>query len=358
MALVGRRDTPTDAIRDYCEQLGGALSCKGVAFETVEVFWTVDGWFRALRQLWIRAGAWHGKWILLQYTALGWSQRGFPLGFLLVQCILRLRRVRFAIVYHDPLPFGGTRFVDRIRRICQVWVMRRASGRADRSILTLSPEKITWLPSSCRVAFIPVGANIPASSAMSSSKEPATDVKTIGIFGVTGGKGIASEAADIAFAVRQAKLASANLRILLFGRNSLDAEPFLRQQLTGSGVEIEALGLLEPKGVTAAFSRVDVVLFVRGGISARRGSAIAAIACGLPIVAYQSEETSFPVTEAGVLLVPQGDSIALARELGRVLSDDVYRLQLCERSRAAQQRYFSWTVIAESFLRTLANEQR
>jgi glycosyltransferase involved in cell wall biosynthesis len=234
--------------------------------------------------------------------------------------------------------------------------MRKASRSADCVIVTIPPEKIDWLPSSCRAAFIPVGANIPPSSAISVSNE--RGVKTIGIFGVTGGNRIANEARDIALAVRHAMPMAANLHVLLFGRHSLDAEPILRQELRGHRVSVEALGLLKPEEVTAAFSRVEVVLFVRGGISARRGSAIAAIACGLPIVAYESDETSFPVTEAGVLLAPQGDVLALAQKLGRVLSDSAYRLQLCERSRLAQQKYFSWTVIAESFLYMLADEHK
>jgi hypothetical protein len=165
---------------------------------------------------------------------------------------------------------------------------------------------------------------------------------------------MAREARDIGAAVRGARSPGIDLRVLLFGRNSLDAEPLLSQELCGSGVAVEALGLLASDAVTTAFSHVDVVLFVRGGISARRGSAIAAIANGLPIVAYKSMETSFPVTEAGVILAPSGDLIALGQGLRRALLDEEYRLQLCERSIVAHKRYFSWVVIAESFLRALA----
>jgi len=354
VALVGWQDTPTDAIREYCHQLGDAVSCKGIQFEVAEVSWVVDGWFGGLQKLWTRAGAWRRKRVLLQYTALGWSRRGFPIGFLLVQQILRLRRVRFAIVYHDPLPFGGSRLVDRIRRLCQVWVMRKSLKSTDCAILTIPPEKIGWLPSSCQVTFIPVGANIPASQSHCISSRAATKTKTIGIFGITGGTSAAGEVKDIAAAVRGARSPGIDLHVLLFGRNSLDAEPLMRHELCDTGVSVEALGLLEPEAVTTAFSHVDVVLFVRGGISARRGSAIAAISNGLPIVAYESQETSFPVTEAGVVLVPPGDVAKLGQELRRALSDEEYRLRLCGRSVEAYEKYFSWPVIAESVLRALA----
>lgn len=272
VAVVGWKDHPTDAIREYCAQLGHALAWQGIEFELVEVSWAVDGWLQSLRRLWTCAGGWHGKRILFQYTALGWSRRGFPVGFVLVQYILRLHKVRFAIIYHDPLPFGGSRFVDRIRRLCQVWVMRKSSALAECAILTVPPAKVDWLPSSCRAMFLPVGANIPSSTSRSIAKPLATTTKTIGIFGVTGGTALVRETRDIASAVRGAVPPGIDLCVLLFGRNSLEAEPVLRRELRDFAVEVKALGLLEADAVTDAFSRVDVALFIRGGISTRRAA--------------------------------------------------------------------------------------
>jgi glycosyltransferase involved in cell wall biosynthesis len=85
-------------------------------------------------------------------------------------------------------------------------------------------------------------------------------------------------------------------------------------------------------------------------LSSRRGSALAGIACGLPVVGYRSEETAFPVTEAGVVLVAPRDRVLLAEALVRVLADDDWRQQLRTRSRAAQEQYFSWEVISGLFL--------
>jgi glycosyltransferase involved in cell wall biosynthesis len=338
--------------------LGHAFSCKGIECDLVEVSWANDGWLAALRTLWCDAGRWSKKCVILQYTALGWSRRGFPLGFLLTQYVLRLRSVRFAIVYHDPLPFSGSRFVDRIRRRFQVWVMRKSLVSAASAIVTIPAEKIDWLRSAGKVGFVPVGANIPASdkSSFPGGRRRGTKTKTVGIFGVTGGASVLGEATDIAWAVRAAQTAGIDLRVLLFGRNSLDAEPLVRRALGDTGIVVEGLGLLDPKSVTAAFSQVDVVLFVRGGISTRRGSAIAAIANGLPIVAYESQETSFPITEAGVVLVPPGDVVQLGQQLRRILSDEDYRRCLCDRSALAHDKYFSWPVIAESFVRILAHK--
>jgi glycosyltransferase involved in cell wall biosynthesis len=97
-----------------------------------------------------------------------------------------------------------------------------------------------------------------------------------------------------------------------------------------------------------------VQLFVRGHISTRRGSAIAAIACGLPIVCYSGPETTWPITEAGILAVPYGKRDALAKALEIVLRDDRLRRTLAERSRDAYEKYFSWAAITEQFAEALS----
>jgi glycosyltransferase involved in cell wall biosynthesis len=97
----------------------------------------------------------------------------------------------------------------------------------------------------------------------------------------------------------------------------------------------------------------DVLLFVRGQISSRRGSAIAGIACGLPVIAQEGSETAPPITEAGVVLVPATAPSEFGPALLRVLSDQAYRASLAERSRNAQQLYFSWSVIAAQYAKAL-----
>ncbi len=107
------------------------------------------------------------------------------------------------------------------------------------------------------------------------------------------------------------------------------------------------------EAVERRLSQTDVLLFVRGGISSRRGSAIAGIICGLPLVSYSWRETAPPVTEAGVVLTPSGDREALADALAKVLADDVYRSQLRRRSIGAREKYFSWKAIAARYLEAL-----
>jgi len=161
------------------------------------------------------------------------------------------------------------------------------------------------------------------------------------------------EVADLGTALKRASKKVGSIRLVLFGRGSREAEPALRSELAGAEVEFESLGLLTPQQVSQALAGADVLLFVRGQISSRRGSAIAGIVCGLPVVCYSGQETAWPITEAGILAVPLGDREALAGALETILSDDSFRKTLAERSRQAREKYFSWAAIAERFAAAL-----
>jgi glycosyltransferase involved in cell wall biosynthesis len=100
-------------------------------------------------------------------------------------------------------------------------------------------------------------------------------------------------------------------------------------------------------------SSSDVLLFVRGPISSGRGSAIAGIACGLPIIAFAGPETAAPITDAGIVLVSPEKKDALGEALVRVLNDREYRASLAERSRQAYTEYFSWQAIAARYAEAL-----
>src|SRR6266852_693724 len=91
IALLGRRDEPTDGVEDYCDFLARALEQRGVEMKKVRLPWAERGWLRALRKVWRESASWSGTWVLLQYTAFGWSRRGFPFETLAVQWILRRR---------------------------------------------------------------------------------------------------------------------------------------------------------------------------------------------------------------------------------------------------------------------------
>jgi len=119
-------------------------------------------------------------------------------------------------------------------------------------------------------------------------------------------------------------------------------------------VELDVTGLLEDTTLLKKFAAVDVLLFLRGTISSRRGSAIAGIACGLPVIALQGSETAPPITTAGVFLLPEnlGEETLQAQigqALVRILSQNDLRLQLIRRSCAMYEQFFAWPAIAKRY---------
>jgi glycosyltransferase involved in cell wall biosynthesis len=350
--LLGRRDEPTDGVADYCEMLREAGLPRSLSFEPVQLPWAEHGWGPALAELRRAAAGWRDRWVLLQYTTLAWSRRGFPLRAPRLLEVLRQCGARPGVVFHDFLPLRGSGIVGNVREYCHLRVLRRLYARSDLAIFTVPLNKISWLPPRREKAvFIPVGANCP--EAISAIRDVTPKIKTVAVYGITGGDRTLIEVADIAIALTRASQAAGPIRLLLFGRGSRETEPTLRSELAGLDVEIESLGLLSPVEVNQALASADVLLFVRGQISSRRGSAIAGIASGLPIVCYSGPETAWPITEAGILAVPLGDREALSGALETLVSDGPFRRTLAERSRLAHEKYFSWAAITERFAAAL-----
>lgn len=358
VALLGRRDYPTDAVEEYCRYLGEALRDHDCDLLIKHVDWEERGWRAALRSLRRRAKRWRYRWVLVQYTALAWSARGFPLRFLLVLKILRAAGARVGVVYHDVEPFGGTRVIDWLRQRAQVRAMREALRAADVAIFTVPPENLSWHKRESGDAhFIPVGANFPTSGEANSRKGLANGGKlSIAVFGVTGGEAGRKEIESTAEAVRFAASRVKNLRLIVFGRNAPSAEPELRRLLSDTAVELQVLGVLAGEDVERTLSVSDVLLFVRGPISSRRSSAIAGIACGLPVIAFEGSETAAPITEAGLALYSPQRKGDLGDVLVRVLEDEHHRTALAQRSWLAQRQYFSWRAIAAQYAALLRKE--
>jgi glycosyltransferase involved in cell wall biosynthesis len=290
---------------------------------------------------------------LLQYTALAWSPRGFPLQVPRVIKVLHDAGARVGVVYHDAQPYSSSRAVDKLRCFVQQRTMRQAMRSSDQAILTVPREKLSWISSELKkVVFIPVGANL---SLVPTDVESIRhdETPTVAVFGVTGGVAGQHEVSQITAAVRFAAEKLGKLRLLVFGRNADSAQTSLQQSLRGLPVALHVSGVLPETDVEKLLRSSDVLLFVRGPISSRRGSAIAGIACGLPVIAFAGSETAAPITDAGVVLVPGGNKAALGEALVRVLSDREYHARLAQRSRAAYKNHFSWSAIAARYASVL-----
>jgi glycosyltransferase involved in cell wall biosynthesis len=349
VALLGRKDEPTDAVEDYCRYLAAALEAHDIKMEIRRVPWEIHGWAESLDALKLMAAQWRDTWVLVQYTALAWSARGFPQELLRVMNILKSAGARVGVVYHDAEPYSGARLVDSFRRFIQIRTMRRALAVADLAIFTVPPEKLSWVPPALpsNTTFIPVGPNLPIPA--EAIHAPRNAVPTVGVFSITGGAAGAHETQSILSAVCHAAQKLGPLRLSVFGRHAELRETTLRDGLRDLPVELSVEGTIDPEQVVQKLSVCDVLLFVRGAISSRRSSAIAGIACGLPIIALSGSETAAPITNAGVMLVPPDQTAQLNDALVRILIDSNLRADLSSRNRSAYQEHFAWPAIAKGF---------
>lgn len=358
IALLGRRDAPTDAVEEYCRYLGEALLAEDFDLIIERVEWRESGWRHAASTLRHRAHGWRGAWVFVQYTALAWSERGFPLRFLQVLKILKAAGVRLGVVFHDFEPYAGKRAIDAVRRRTQLQVMRTSLRLCEAAVLTVPLQKSSWVKHEPgKGYFIPVGANLPTSGDANSRQGISMGGKlSIAVYSITGGEAGRWEIDNIVEAVRFAATRVGNLRLIVFGRNAQDAEAELTKRFHDSGVELHVMGVLPPEDVVRSLSISDVLLFVRGPISTRRGSAIAGIACGLPVIAFEGPETAAPITEAGLAIFSPKRKGDLGDVLLRVLQDEHYRASLAQRSLLAQRQYFSWHVIAAQYAEFMRRE--
>jgi len=355
IALLGRRDAPTDAIEEYCQFLGEALRAYDCELELARVPWVEQGWPAAMRELDRQARDWRGRWVLVQYTALAWSERGFPLRFLRVSRVLRQAGARVAMVYHDALPYHGSRTIDKLRRRAQTYAMSEALQSSDLAVFTIPISKVSWVgPKHKRAVFIPVGANLrDPESAWKMLQNETKETRAIAVYGITGGEAGVWEIASISEALHVVTERMGKLRLVVMGRNAETAEKALKSLMGKLPVEIRVRGILPGEEIVREMGACDVLLFVRGGISSRRGSAIAGIACGLPVVAFDCPETGSPITEAGVVFADAKRQRGLGEALLKVLTDQEYRASLAALSRRAQDKYFSWKAIAARYAEAL-----
>lgn len=361
IALVGRRDEPTDAVEEYCRHLGAALAEHSCNLEIRRVPWNEHGWPASLNALRLQAESWRGIWVLLQYTALAWSPRGFPHRFLRVLGVLRKAQARIVVVFHDAEPFGGARLIDRIRRSIQVSVMREAVRFSDYSVMTVPAVRLRWLREpSDNLCFIPVGANLPQ-PLLEQDHDVLHEPPAIAVYSITGGEPGDRETEQIVRSVRYAAEKIGLLRLLVFGRHAEKRGDTLRAGLRDSRVEVCVEGVIDGDALVERFAASDVLLFLRGAISSRRGSAIAGIACGLPVIALRGAESDAPITDAGVILLEDDPDYGktasrIGEALVRVFSDEAYRRELNSRSQRAQDDFFSWPAIARGYLKLLRRD--
>jgi hypothetical protein len=352
-ALIGKGEAPADGVADYCNNLSEAFARSGIKLEIIRVTWFEHGWISTITKLCRAIKPGSGDWVLLQYTALGWSRRGFPFGALFVMAALRLRGLYCGVVMHEPWHQGivTPRLIDKGRIFFQDLVIRSLHFLSVRTVFTIPIQLVGWLSYKDRKSvFIPLGSNVCETLFVPyPPRPPGTGSRIISVFCLSGLPVLLRELGDIYEASCVAASAGLRVRIIFLGRGTEEAAKEISRTFAESEVRTEILGHRDPQEIADVIAHSDVLLCVRGTLNLRRGSALAGIACGVPVVGYSGDEMGTPLVEAGLSLVLPYDRAALGAALTRVLTDETYARELHLKNIATQRNYFSWDVIARQF---------
>ncbi len=147
------------------------------------------------------------------------------------------------------------------------------------------------------------------------------------------------------------------VRLLMIGGRVGSSDPANIAYLQRMETLIEELGLtahvfwtdyVDEQEVSASFWASDIcVLPYRDGVSFRRGTLMAALAHGLPIVStYPPVEVAEIMEDENMALVPSDDTEALAGKIAQLAASLSLRRRLAHGA-AEMSKLFSWEAIAE-----------
>lgn len=306
--------------------------------------WSVRCWpavIAALREL-------RPDWLHIQYQTgayamrpgvnfLPWRLRGLP------------ARPRVAVTFHDLLvpylfPKAGP---------VRGWVNRRLAADADAVVATNRADLAQLSPFGAR--HIPIGSNIPVAPPSGYTPE-----RWRAELGVGQGEllvayfGLLSPSKGVDVLVEALAGLARPWRLLLIGGAAhLPSDQAHAQAVRarvaelGLGERLIVTGHVAPEEVSAHLLAADLVaLPFRDGASFRRGSLLAALAHGRPLVTTRPADSADAALLApAAALVPTGDSAALAVVLAQLADDAGTRAALAAAGPPLAAR-FSWETIA------------
>ncbi|MCS7039207.1 MAG: glycosyltransferase family 4 protein [Caldilineales bacterium] len=266
-----------------------------------------------------------------------------------------------AVTFHDlKLPYLFPK-AQPLRR----WVTTTLARCVD-LVITTNPEDTAqarvWRPD---VVEIPIGSNIAAAPPPAFDRARcraelglAADAALIGYFGFLN----ASKGGEVLVEVLARLVAAGrDIHLLMVGGRTGASDPTNVAYLERVEARIAALGLAErvhwtghlpAEEVSAALLATDVCLLpYRDGASYRRGSFMAALAHGLPIVTTTPAVPYPDLVDGETVLLAQPDDVAgLTAAVARVLDDPALRVRLGQGAARLAQR-FRWEDIAAATLR-------
>jgi glycosyltransferase involved in cell wall biosynthesis len=336
---------------------GGALVCYGAGGQVLPLRPSAPGrdWsFRAWPVLIEALEALRPSWVHIQYQTGAYAMRP---GVNLLPWRLRRRaeRPRLAVTFHDLLvpylfPKAGP---------LRPWVNGRLANDAD-AVVATNPADLASLRALLRrdappPQLIPIGSNIPVApppgfdrAAWRAGLGVAPGELLVAYFGLLS----PSKGADV-LAEALAGLARP-WRLLLIGGAATAPQDLahaeaVRARIAALGIteRVISTGHVEEREVSAHLLAADcAALPYSDGASYRRGSLLAALAHGCPVVTTTPADRATADELAGcALLVPPGQPRALAAAVARIAAEPTLGPALADAGRSVAAR-FSWDAIA------------
>jgi glycosyltransferase involved in cell wall biosynthesis len=293
--------------------------------------------------------------VVLQYNPFMWGRWGFApwLPFALTALRRRRRRPVISLMVHEPyVPMVNWRWA-----LMGVWQRAQLESlRVAADVVFASIEAWADMLSRRRVArltvHLPVGANFP-------DKRDARPLirQHLGLDDgalVLAAFGTANPSRHLNYVVASAN-ALARRRIPVFLLNLGADAPQLSS--LDVRVHVHEPGQLPESDLASYLASADIFLapFI-DGVSTRRGSMMAALQHGLPIVGTAGPLTDDALRHApkALRLTPVDDPNAFVEAVCELACDEEQRLRMGQDARALYEGSFDWPVLAHRLVNTLA----
>jgi glycosyltransferase involved in cell wall biosynthesis len=354
IVLHGDRAAAIDGIRDHTRELAAALARSGprVAVCPIDTRGrAVRRWARSWRRL-TRLGPEDA--VVIQYSPFCWGRRGFAPGLLAMVAALRARprRPTIALLVHEPfVPMSSWRWalMGAWQRL-QLALLRLAADVVFVSIEPWARRLAGWLPKRPSL-HLPVGSNFPDARGRREGERERLGVapETL-VLACLGRDHPAFLRGHVVGAVNAVAPLGRPLQVLNLGGEAPALEG------VAAGIAVDTPGFLESEEFAARLAAADIFLLPTvDGASTRRGSLMAALQHGLPVLATEGELTDAVLRRAGAgpVLTAVADEAGFRRAAVRLAGDAEARAAVGAAGRRLYERDFDWSVTARRLLAAL-----
>lgn len=258
----------------------------------------------------------------------------------------RLSGVRRVLLAHElAYPSGVHTLKGLLWNRAQEHALTRVLAASDAVIVTTPDRAAQLAERGIAATEIPVGSNLPD---LGPPSPVAADPNPF-VVAHLGGVGPGRDLATLIGAMR----AAADIRVLLAGDTGPLVLPADLDQ------RIDAPGREDPQTVAERLRAAHLYVHLDpvGPTPGRRTTLVAAMQAGLPIVAFDGDQTDQRLVDVGaVRLVPPGDPLALAGAIEALRADPAERARLGHAARGYHDDVFSWSRITDAVRRVCTAE--